>query len=656
MPPLVCPRCRKTNPGEAQFCYFDGAVLRLGAGMQAGQLPHEFVFPSGRRCRSFDDLVQGCQYEWEDARGMLGKGVFNQYLASIGRMDLARVAQESQAQGGDPDIALHHFLNSLPASQVQGPRLDLTPRRLMLGTLRAGDSRQVRLTVTNQGKGLLQGKLTVSDGAQWLHVEGAGSPGSNGHCALKTAHEQQITLRVDTRGLPAPQTYSARLQVITNGGIVEVPVRLDLVSVPFPKAPFQGASTPRELAERMRAQPKPAVGLLESGEVERWFNSNGWAYPVQGSTAKGVAAVQQFFEGMGLSKPPPLQLSDSELRFQCGVSEVVRGQLGLRTSAKKWVYAQVTSDVPWLRVTTPNVSGPQQASIAFEIDPNHMSNGRIQQGTLQLIANAGQKMSVRVQVEVDRPKESFAKRIFGSIQDSQQQITARTVQAVQAAAVAETARAAQPPVEVLPAPTPLTTSFLRPVILLALLGLLYRAFLAIPADVWGRVIMAPAGMEPPAGSFASWLTVPTVDSGFIKYFVLATFWIGGVFGGLLLARRSSSASDILTGFIAGIIAGVLASATFACLMPVLDTVPRFLWKGLNPLIDGSRAASSPWLWTPLWMLLAIASWTVMGLIGGLLLRLLGQRGLQLIAWIGWPFSTLFGLLGLRRVAAFFALQ
>ena len=72
----------------------------------------------------------------------------------------------------------------------------------------------------------------------------------------------------------------------------------------------------------MRANPKPAGPLLESGDVARWFAANGWSYPVAGTPAHGVAAVQQFFECMGLSKPPPLELSQSEFRLQCEAPEV----------------------------------------------------------------------------------------------------------------------------------------------------------------------------------------------------------------------------------------------------------------------------------------------------------------------------------------------
>jgi hypothetical protein len=481
---------------------------------------------------------------------------------------------------------------------------------------------------------LLQGKLTVAEGGQWLHVEGVGGPGSNGQCPLKTAREQQVLLRVETRGLPAPQTYSARLQVITNGGIVEVPVRLDLASVPFTKAPFQGVTTPRELAEQMRAQPKAAVPLLESGEVERWFTANGWAYPVQGPPARGVAAVQQFFEGMGLSRPPEVELSANEIRFTLNYPETARGQVTLRTAAKKWVYAQVTSDAPWLRVLTPNPSGPQQAVITFEADSAAMPPGRTHQASLRIEANAGQKLTLRVLAEVNQPPGSPSRRLF------------RTEPAVPSTA----ASAPRVGLEL-----PLPANWVRPVVVLALLGFLYRALLALPADLFARVLMAPPGPASP-GSFGFWLAAPAVESGFIKYFTLATFWLGAVGGLVLLTRRGSRWTDPFSGLIAGAVAGLMASATFACLMPVLDTLPRLFWKGLDPLVGTTSLAAPAWLWTPLWLGVAMGFWILQGAAAGLLLRLCGRPGLRLIVWAGWPFQWFFRLCGLQRAAAFFALH
>ncbi len=52
-----------------------------------------------------------------------------------------------------------------------------------------------------------------------------------------------------------------------------------------------------------------------------------------------MAGVQQFFEAMGLSKPPVLQLSQTEFRFRCDRPGPISFQAVLNnTSAKrKWV-------------------------------------------------------------------------------------------------------------------------------------------------------------------------------------------------------------------------------------------------------------------------------------------------------------------------------
>ena len=69
--------------------------------------------------------------------------------------------------------------------------------------------------------------------------------------------------------------------------------------------------------------------------MARWFTANGWVYPVPSSTARGVAAVQQFFEGMGLSKPPPLALSETEVRLIVAPPDVLQNQVTLRTAGQE---------------------------------------------------------------------------------------------------------------------------------------------------------------------------------------------------------------------------------------------------------------------------------------------------------------------------------
>ena len=145
-----CPRCQRANPASAVFCHFDGCLLQHGAaGAATGQLLNEFIFPSGRRCRTFDELATGCYYEWEDSRDLLHDGTFASFLAGIGRADLARTAREGQAQA-DPDIALTNFVAALPATQVQGPKLGINPRRLVIGPARVGEQRVARVVLLNE--------------------------------------------------------------------------------------------------------------------------------------------------------------------------------------------------------------------------------------------------------------------------------------------------------------------------------------------------------------------------------------------------------------------------------------------------------------------------------------------------------------------------
>jgi hypothetical protein len=647
MPPLACPRCQRTNPQDAAFCYFDGALLRGagGDGAATPKLPHEFIFPSGRRCRTYDDLAVGCQEEWNAARDLLRQGVFRQYFTSIGRMDLARSAQEAMGQGS-PDIGLTQLVGTLPTSvAVQGPKLDLHPRRLLLGSLFAGETRQIQLTVTNQGRGMLQGTVAVTEG-DWLKLGGG-----DAQQAVQTAREQQVVLQVDTRGLAAGQTYGGKLTVITNGGVVEVPARVDLAAHPFPKAPFQGARAQREMAERMRGNPKGAAALLEGGDLPKWFASNGWKYPVAGSSAKGVAGVQQFFEAMGLSKPPAVQLAPEEVRVVCKDGERARGQLALRTRAKKWVYGSVTSDSPWLRVLTPAVSGPQQASVAFEVDPRQLP-GRRAEGTLRVAANAGQILTARVRAESVGGRVAAgraARREGGSLagavcaaalaflivrflmifpSDFQARPKATAWAAARTAKVADVA--------LLPEDSPARS---------------FGGWLLLP---WSRLLITGNGDLPeallgaPAGPAAARAFRDDFVGRYLWLTVLFTAWLGAVLWPLFLLRRGGGAADIPWGIISGAVLGTIASATLACLILVGDLVPELLW---DVTLRGSGSAAAL---LPVWLLLALACWAGLGALVGLVLHLLGPPGRAALAPVRHSMAWLFRMCGLAGLADFCA--
>ena len=694
MPVLVCPRCQRTNPEVAEFCYFDGADLRPHEG-GGNRLRQEFVFPSGRRCRTFDDLAQGCQDEWASAKDLLHKGIFGQFLTVNGRADLVKIAQEARNQA-DPDIGLVRFINALPVTRSQAPRLDLNPRRFLLGNLTAGDTRQLQVTISNQGQGLLQGTMKVSEGGQWLHLAGS----ANGECSLRIAKDQNVSLQVDTKGMPAAQTYGGKLTVITNGGVVEVPVRMDLMAQPFPRPPFQGAKTPREMAERMRAQPKAAVPLVENGEIARWFAGNSWNYPVRGTPARGVAGIQQFFEAMGLSKPPAVMVAQPEVRFSCIYPQSQRFQVAVHTTARKWVYASVESDSSWLKVLTPHVAGPKQATIAFEVDSRFLPAGRCE-GRLKIQANAGQNLAIRV---------------VGEGRGARPTKKGGLVQAVVSMAVAcFLLRLLLVPVADMLAPGPAARSAARSVehptdpdwlgqmardqaeLRLATkqvgknekaqkilagkqqdLAKRLENFKSAPADSKESLGRAATAMSA-AGKFletgepakavpfqenaiqalaqarhqlaasstlhatAGWLTLPwgriflgsgTVDAkhfnsvdtdsvnsadfrhyylgAYIRRFVWWTWWIWALVGMLILWRRGG-AEDMIFGLIAGAAAGIAASATIASVVLVVEILPHSLMQpehaGLGLLL--------------VWVLLALITWSLFGVVVGLLCGLFG---------------------------------
>jgi hypothetical protein len=638
MPALACPRCQRPNPDNANYCHFDGVALKAGqADGAANRLLQEFAFPGGRRCRTFDELALACQEDWAGARELLRQGKFASYFAAVGRLDLAKAAQESMAQA-NPDMGLSNLLSNLPVSRAQGPRLDLHPRRIVLGTVPAGEQRQVPLVISNQGQGLLQGTVTVAEGGEWLRVGGS----NNGQCSVETPREQQVMLQVDTRGLAAGQPYGARLTVVTNGGVVEVPARLDVAPHAFARPPFQGVKTPRELAERMRAQPKAAVPLLESGEIGRWFESNGWNYPVRGVPAKGVAGVQQFFESMGLSKPPTVQLSQTEARHTCTFPETSRGQVVLQTNARKWVYANIESDAPWLQVLTPTVSGPQQAQILYEVQTRQMPASGSASANLTVHANSGQKLTLQVRVDLFGHKPTLARRL------------------------------------------------LQPVITCTLAMLLLRLALVPVVDLFGRGWATHLALERalpevpaeqlPAVAWGGWLKLPwpriwfdgrpeVLDDllgpappihvnrtrDFRDYFtgslvlvvVLCTFWIVSLLGAILVWRRGS-VLDAPWGLVAGTAGGLAIGATLGSAVLVLDLPLHLVWDWLL------REHSGSFGYVLLWSALAVVWWTVLGAALGVALTFLGPVGRPFLFPFQFVLSGLFWMVGLRRLSEFFA--
>jgi hypothetical protein len=255
---------------------------------------------------------------------------------------------------------------------------------------------------------------------------------------------------------------------------------------------------------------------------------------------------------------------------------------------------------------TPNVCGPQQAVVDVELDGTILKANRVHEATVRFVANDNQKLSAKVLLEVRRPDK--------------------------------------PPV----APS------MRPILIGAVAGCVFRLVLALPADVCARVLAAPAGASIPPGSFSFWLRSPLEDASFMRHFVLATWWLGAIVGAFLLWRRSHRATDVAAGVVTGAAAGLVGSATLALLLPDADGAARFLWQEIGTVTGWSGSTGAVWLWITVWILLATGTWTILGAGVGFLLGIAGRRGQWMLVRLQEILWTLFSLCRLDRAAAWIA--
>ena len=125
----------------------------------------------------------------------------------------------------------------------------------------------------------------------------------------------------------------------------------------FPDGLLKGATTPRQLAEKARTNPQETARLLQNGSVARWYQSNGWTYPITGPAATGLALVQQYFEVLGLTMPTRVELRTSAVTLRGAAGGTARGGVVLGASEKRPIY--VTPGRSTLADGRPNgIQGP----------------------------------------------------------------------------------------------------------------------------------------------------------------------------------------------------------------------------------------------------------------------------------------------------------
>jgi hypothetical protein len=393
------------------FCYHDGTLLnndgrRGPVAVQWQAFTHPFVFPSGRPCRTFDELVLACQEEWTEARTLLEQGYLESFFAGLGRTDLARAARAA-ASAADRDRGLDELLDKLPSDVLQPPSLQVQPQEINLGTIRVGEERRFTLQLENLGMRLLRGSASCAE-TPWLTLgDAAGVPEKlfqfNGELVLPV-HVQGKRLRASQK----PQ--EGYLAIESNGGTAVVTVRVEVPVTPFPDGVLRGALTPRQVAEKAKAAAKEAAAHFENGNVARWYVDNGWTYPVQGPAASGLGAVQQFFEALGLTPPPKVEVGVRTINLVGSAGERLQYALEVKCQEKRPVYAYGVSDQPWLKVGRANLQG-RLALIPLVVPGVPDRPGETLQAEVLLTANGNQRFPVSVALSIiERSSRNRAER------------------------------------------------------------------------------------------------------------------------------------------------------------------------------------------------------------------------------------------------------
>jgi hypothetical protein len=396
-----CSSCQRINPSEAAFCYFDGKPLgetasRGNTSIDFGSwsFPRPFVFPNGAQCHTFKQLALSCVRHPKETIDALRGGFFGTFFGSLGRIDLA-VAAKALAAMPDADRALDELLGKLPGSPLRPAQLVVEPAVKNVGMVQMGEDHQFTLKLSNKGDRLVHGKAIVVD-CPWLALGESGTPEK----LFQFFESTTLLVRIPGRRLHAfAKTQKGEITIESSGGNVVVPVEVQVPIKPFPEAVLAGATSPRQLAMLAKAHIKEAATLIENGAVKRWYEANGWTYPVQGPTALGIAAVQQLFEYLGLVKPPKVELSESSVSLRGAPGERSEHTLTVTTQEKRAVFAHAVGDQPWLKIGKTVFRG-QSATIMLLVKEVPAKPGQTLKARAKVIANGNQRFDVEVSLYV----------------------------------------------------------------------------------------------------------------------------------------------------------------------------------------------------------------------------------------------------------------
>jgi hypothetical protein len=120
---------------------------------------------------------------------------------------------------------------------------------------------------------------------------------------------------------------------------------------------------------------------------------------VQGPSASGLGAIQQFFEALGLTAPPKVAISTNRIDLSGSPGEQLTYSIEVKTQEKRPVYAHATSNEPWLEVGRAKLNG-RVATINLSVPSVPNKEGETLNAKLIVQSNGNQRFVVPVTLQV----------------------------------------------------------------------------------------------------------------------------------------------------------------------------------------------------------------------------------------------------------------
>ena len=398
--PQTCPKCHRANPADALFCYEDGFSLggRAGQGgpVDPGQqpFPHPFVFPNGAACRNFDQLALACHNEWATAMELVRNGDLSNFLSGLGRADLAKAARDASRQD-DMDRALDQLLGQLPANTIEPAKLHVETLLVNLGQLTVGKDHRWELPWPTRGCVCCRGpSLPIVIG--WPSAKAAARPA---RCfSIKAARSSRFRFAANCSAPPPSRSRDCWPSRPTAARPPwSSPPRSP--SSRFPKASWRGRSRRETSPKRPRRRPRSPRRCSRTAPSPAGTFRTAGPIPSKARRRRGSGAVQQFFEALGLTTPPKVEVRESSLLLEGEPGTGLSRTLDVAAVEKRPIFASAVSDQSWLKVSKVVLDG-RTAHVKLAVDSVPDRPGETLSANLTVRANGNQRFVVPVSLRV----------------------------------------------------------------------------------------------------------------------------------------------------------------------------------------------------------------------------------------------------------------